>query len=619
MFRRDEVIESAAMLFEKGDSGLAASDTPKQGNRLKPTEPTYMTISEDRTDRLAIDKRNLSALRREKTKADGGEEEGDLFQEFEPNDDQLQLIRQNRQKRRTTVMATYQEEKRQKEEKARQHLEEARQIIEDRREGTRTNRVDQITQSPGSGKSVDNMFTGPSNSNKTIQSTQLQPDTSNYRLSTEEVKALREQMALLEAKLKDQYEPTRDPPSPCRFQFLYRLGSGHAMREEKSEGESEEEDFNPQNSIFSDPPEVVYDQNGGGHLRCNLPLRNLDLFLAQNRDISFVVFQDYQKLYPAGYFGTGDISRIPQPSSESIYPVSTGLKEALTVLFGESLAFLDIETRYESTGEIFAPYHFLYHSRKELVNVHGKLGQSAREHLDLFLLYVEKGFGDEYSVVDALLKEKKITPDYISYLFKPGDVTVEATAQGYTGYITESWVIDGKDDFSPDVAQKTPKILYWPSPSPDTKRYGRKKALFMKPKAKKFIGQKTTPKTTKSLRAWTLDFDGEFSRSFKTLKIKVPNERSTTFMNASEADKDHQDITDEAQLICSLNVFPLEYAPDSVLDLLKRRGNTFWECRARRLVSYHGERSGQGVDMVRAEYFPVILVILIEYRQMKDT
>jgi hypothetical protein len=90
-------------------------------------------------------------------------------------------------------------------------------------------------------------------------------------------------------------------------------------------------------------------------------------------------------------------------------------------------------------------------------------------------------------------------------------------------------------------------------------------------------------------------------------------------MNASEADKDHQDITDEAQLICSLNVFPLEYAPDSVLDLLKRRGNTFWECRARRLVSYHGERSGQGVDMVRAEYFPVILVILIEYRQMKDT
>jgi hypothetical protein len=173
--------------------------------------------------------------------------------------------------------------------------------------------------------------------------------------------------------------------------------------------------------------------------------------------------------------------------------------------------------------------------------------------------------------VDALLKEKKIGPDYISYLFKPGDVIVEATAQGYTGYITESWVLDGKDDFDPEVAQKAPKMPHLHFASPATKRYGRQ-----------------TAKTTKSLTAWTLDFDGEFSRSFKTLKIEVPNESSSTLMNTPEADKNHQDIIDKAQLICSLNVFPLEYAPDSVLDLLKRRGNTFWKCRTRRLVSYDG-------------------------------
>lgn len=34
----------------------------RQGDRLKSTEPTHLTISDDRTNQLSIDERNLSAL-----------------------------------------------------------------------------------------------------------------------------------------------------------------------------------------------------------------------------------------------------------------------------------------------------------------------------------------------------------------------------------------------------------------------------------------------------------------------------------------------------------------------------------------------------------------------------
>lgn len=76
---------------------------------------------------------------------------------------------------------------------------------------------------------------------------------------------------------------------------------------------------------------------------------------ARNRDISFVVFRDHQRKYLPGHFGTGDMPQIPEPSSESIHPVTTDLKIALTVLLYESPVFLDIQNRYDSTGEILAP------------------------------------------------------------------------------------------------------------------------------------------------------------------------------------------------------------------------------------------------------------------------
>lgn len=418
------------------------------------------------------------------------------------------------------------------------------------------------------------------------------PDTNNNRLSTEEVQALRDQMALLEAKLS-QFKSANDTMSPSRFQLLYHLG--HVARQEDGKGASEEQASKPassQSRIFSDSPEFAYDQDGGVHLRCNLPLRDLDLFLAQQRDISFIVFRDFKKYYPPGYSGTGDMGQTPAPSSESIYPVATGLKKALALLFRETPAFRDIQDRYELTGEIYAPYHFLYHSRKRLDKVTRKLVNSAKKQLDLLLQYVERDFGDEYAIVDSLLEENMITPEYLNYLFKPGDIIIEAKGKNYTGYVADSWVIDVQGDFNPENPQES-EILNQrlAPPSEQTRHNGLKMAHLMPRRAN---DGKPAPETTPYLRAWTLDFDGQLFRSNHALKLEIQPGKALKTKNGLVEAK-------EPIPISCLNVFPLEYAPESVFNLLKQRGSVFWKCRTRRLVSYQGERSGQGIDMVSIE------------------
>ncbi|KAK7226789.1 hypothetical protein V2G26_014792 [Clonostachys chloroleuca] len=42
--------------------------------------------------------------------------------------------------------------------------------------------------------------------------------------------------------------------------------------------------------------------------------------------------------------------------------------------------------------------------------------------------------------------------------------------------------------------------------------------------------------------------------------------------------------------IADLNIMPLQYAPKETHEHLRKRGETFWKCRKRRLVSYEQER-----------------------------
>ncbi|KAJ5713103.1 uncharacterized protein N7483_010284 [Penicillium malachiteum] len=328
-------------------------------------------------------------------------------------------------------------------------------------------------------------------------------------------------------------------------------------------------------TVFFDPLEILYcDQNKNGQLGCHEPLLDLDNFIASHQEISFIVFCDYDRHYETNSPWTEDASpQVPDTLSESISPVVSDLKDAFQVIFQELPGLQDIEIRHESTGEIVAPYHFLYHNWKQLDQFNNRLSQSAQNHLNLFLTYVREKFGDEYATVDLLLKEGNIMPRYLNYLFKPGDVIVEANGSSYVGYIASSWVTIVPDKSNSEDEFDESEILTGISGLPiQTKRE--------KQKRKSKISSANTSQTVK---AWNLDFDGNFFRTFKTLMIEITYENPTETANEDDKPSICQDI-------------------NAIRETLKRRGNTFWKCRDRRLVSYHREKSDQDVEMTDERY-----------------
>lgn len=414
-------------------------------------------------------------------------------------------------------------------------------------------------------------------------------------LPTDEVQVLRDQMMRLEAKLC-QYKAMNETTCPS-YKEIYRLYP-KAADGEVDENYELEETKSPR--LFSDPPEIVYDHDGNGHLRCNLPLRSLDLYLAQNPDISFLVFRDYGYDDQYGPKLSGDGLGIPFPSSESVYPVASGLKNALWELFCGNSAFREVENSFTKTGEIMAPYIFLYHSRDLLDEIRDRLNRFDQEELVLFLSYLQQGFGEEYRIVDQLLEEGKITTKYLSYLFKPGDTLVGRTGKKYVGYVAESWMID-RAGLEPSMELND---IVQPANDPSGHRGNQspiaRNPVFMRKNKAKVMRAKLKPKSPpmKTLKVWTLSFDGEFRRDYKTLTVKFGQDESSGVGDGWEGEDFEEESLNEPHPISSLNVFPLQYAPESVTTLLKKRGQTFWKCHTRKLVSYHGERMGEGVDMV---------------------
>ncbi|KAJ5554227.1 hypothetical protein N7513_004186 [Penicillium frequentans] len=268
------------------------SSKSRQSDQSKPAETTQLTISDDRTNQHDIDQRNLSALRHDKSK-----ETTDLAAITLANADFPEQLRLSEQQDRR-IMKLARSEQISMEKVVQKNQQKAPQRTRNadlkRTRSPLSGTYRSTTESPTS-QSFPDPIRRSAVSNGTVRPAQMQPDTQDDRLCTKEVQALREQMSLLEAKLS-QYESLGENPRPPRFQYLYRLrrADGIDDNDDDSEGEMEHT-----SKVFSDPPEIVYDQNDKGHLKCSLPLRALDFFLALHQDISFVVFRDYDSEYEA--------------------------------------------------------------------------------------------------------------------------------------------------------------------------------------------------------------------------------------------------------------------------------------------------------------------------------
>ena len=355
--------------------------------------------------------------------------------------------------------------------------------------------------------------------------------------------------------------------SSRKFQYLYRLDG----------------------KCYLDHPEWTQGHNS---IICRKPLKNFDLFLEKNKNIVFVIYRDF-----------GDGSSVPKPEDVALPP--SHISESIRLIDKRLLKFfeavLERNWRYDDklrklrrTGEIDAPYLFVYHHRRSWKNLASQCRSTVREHLALLTNYVSHHFGHEYEAADTLFAQRKISAEYVKYLFQPGDILVTKEGGHYRGVVASSW--PGEARLVPSDAENIEDdIDFFALPSAsdrdstdtdeDARAYSTAAILFgpqvfskpdQLPRGSRHsdhanIAPKAAMTQSFSIDFWKWSFDGEFKREVDTNDLRLSPGPS--------GERREWNLHD-------LEVYPLRFAPKSVISQLRRRGEMLWMCRKRSMVSY---------------------------------
>lgn len=557
----------------------------ENGSDPEPRESKPITISEDQSKGSAIEQRRLIALcPGDKASPASRDERPAPSNSHELQDYQMQKMLLEQQNKRRLMIA------RQKQ-------------AEESQESPVASRKQSAGRSPApvqrSQANRMKLFSGP-------EDVGIDDDD----LSTLEVQALREQITFLEAKLK-KHESIQSNSVPSRHQVLYRLREYNNSTEDDGDDSRADGGARPVFTTFMDSPEVVHGPKKDARLRCSVPLDNFELHLAVNPDISFIVFRDYDKTIDLPPPKDRDIHNygkvhLPGHASESIYPVASDLKEVLGVILNRRPEYRRILGEYEGSGELAAPYLFIYHNRHEMEDIKGELSAAAQDQLGLLLDYVTHVLGDEYYVADSLLGRKEILPEYVKYLFKPDDILVERVGDEYTGYIAKNW--PSQSDEKPNRRARRPRGL-------NLHDLNLRDPIAQQSPRNPYVWK---------VKGMTCKFDGRFYRIRKELEFEVSPDGCPQQDTAALEPGRLAETQRRGKAITDLRVFPLRYAPDGIVDMLRKRGDTFWRCRTRRLVSYHANEQEEFSNIVCPPWFPslpfanVRLTVYLDRRPIYD-
>ena len=381
---------------------------------------------------------------------------------------------------------------------------------------------------------------------------------------------------LLQAKAS-QYESLKVKQAPFRHQTLYRLSRGEYVHRRG------EKKWETRYVSFFDHPQWIRGQGNASQIQCNLPLDNFELYLEKNKDIAFIVYENFdtsteRTIVKPQIDGTDDGSapNLPQKQSENIRPVNTDLIEAIKALLGSQPEYAEVLISFSASYELSAPYLYIYHSRKSLEHFQNNLPLHAREQLSLLIKYVTQQYADEYATADAQLSQGRISPDLIHYLFKPGDLLISRVGGQHMAYVSNSWPkLQWNKKVSRNRASTFQKAVGLP--------------LYGSEAAEKRMGTDMIVIHGGDINAWHWEFDGNFQRKYDTLSLQIQTPEMPGRKNGSRGitgQCEKQECDAGQQKISDLNVFPLQFAPAEIIDTCRRRGKTFWKCRIRGYVSY---------------------------------
>ena len=373
----------------------------------------------------------------------------------------------------------------------------------------------------------------------------------------------------------EQLKATTKNMTSSRSQTFYRIL--HVSSENSVDSR------NPYSSTFFDPPECVTGQGSARVLRCKIPLSNFDLYLEQNKDVSFIVYRTYVESDAEAVSSshtTINGNEIPVEINESIQPVAQDLINALETILQSREEYEDLLTTYRSTNELHAPYLFMYHNRQDLDMVRNSLNQFSQDQFALFSDYVIQNYGSMYETADSLFSHGKTSPECVRYLFKPGDLLVKRYENDYRGWIACSW--------PREVSTKRMSRS-----EAETLKKGVPISLYCSRKASKKNADDMVLVHHFSIAAWHWGFDGNFQRQNDDLEFIIQAEENQTEHRKKAGTHHDLKAQDEASqperdlvAIEELVVFPMKYASTEIVNKLRRRGRTFWKCRSRKFVSY---------------------------------
>ncbi|KAJ6188294.1 hypothetical protein N7519_003202 [Penicillium mononematosum] len=365
-------------------------------------------------------------------------------------------------------------------------------------------------------------------------------------VSVSEANDLKAQIAALRDKVRE-LEGKPVLPTASKYQILYRIEKDSTYPSDNEIMDDSDDEFSPRPRQLG--PETQLSMDGDLYRSPLSSSIETWLYLALNRDISFVVFRNYKRRAelqsPNKKYGK------PEPFSETILPVSEDLKGVIAD-FLRGKEFRSMYSDYRNTGEVQSPYLFVYHNRGAgETEIKRGLSSEAQRQFDLFMDYVQEACGNDYTAADLLLEKGKIRPEYVQYLFKPNEVLVSNRNKEHVGYLAKDW-----PSRSMEIRGSDP--CWWIS-----------------------------------VQTW--EFDGDFYKSHTRLSFEMPPSQHAMEMPPSlEVDNLSEDSSlplhhidsDKECSITDLAVYPVKYAPEYLFRKLQRRGGIFWTFRTQKYVSY---------------------------------
>lgn len=404
-----------------------------------------------------------------------------------------------------------------------------------------------------------------------------------------DMETLQQKIKEMQTELRNLQKQKEQNPKK-RYQILFRIGD----------------------DCYLDHPEW---NQGKTDIVSHVPLRNFDLFLERNKSILFVVYRD---------FGDGtsktEADKLSQPKhfAESVHLIDKRLREVFEGFLKQDWRYMHDSEHLIKTGEMAAPYLFIYHHRHCWKNILSQYSRNVRERLNLLATYVSKHYGHEYTTADVLFAQRMVSAAYVKYLFQPGDILISQANGQYRGLVASSWPKEAEPELEFENMNNT-EFSQWRdvlgltrSASDDS---GSEKSIenrgfhgsassitnfhsnendkprYISPWIRKAEKETEKPSAAQvaahkfNFSVWNWSFDGDFKREETSFILRLSTRASGTSSRAKNWD------------IHNLNIYPLEYAPRSIQNQLRQRGRMFWDCRKRCQVSYH-EKDTEANDQV---------------------